>query len=156
MRVNRIILTILLILAIVLVIVMLLSKNGNSNYTKDRLIEVFNENYQDFVTIRDYIEGCEGTFYATKSGCFVTADGSNEQVKVEVPIQDELKNVLGKLRFDMIIEKREPSLEGDIVFSISTGREDQGIIYSNKAGVKYGAINEQIKENWYYYWIGGT
>ncbi|HEX2947945.1 MAG TPA: hypothetical protein VHT96_18555 [Clostridia bacterium] len=130
--------------------------------TKANIIKVFIENKESFESIRQYAEDTEGKLYIYNiSGTVVVSnkpdDGSLRAVDLEaLPIKQDVKNIIFKLKYAGINEESGPYLQGVIVFSRTSGQEEQGIFYTNDDQTVYGQEIEKISDGWYYYWIGNV
>lgn len=125
--------------------------------TQDEIINVYNNNIEEFTDIAYYAKELEGNIYInniSRDKYTVEINENHEVSNFKITdsiIEYEIKHMLFKLNFEAISE------EGNSVYFVKiTGLGfDRGIIYMKDGRAPDGSNNvtksKKIKDRWYYY-----
>lgn len=155
---KRLLIVVLCTIVIITTILILFGQSikfNSKNYiiSKEKLVEMFNNNYDKFEHIGKFAQQNKDVYFATSntgsdiSIKFYTGDG--KKVENDNSVYNDTAFILKQLRFKRI------SGDGEHVFFVlQSGGYEQGIIYlKNSVKPDYLRHIEAIKdEKWYYYW----
>ena len=82
-------------------------------------------------------------------------DGPYKEISIDdLSIKAEVSYITEELKYVGIYERTQPdSKEAPIEFMRTAGSDVHGIVYL-KDGTEWGMITEEIRDGWFYYWIG--
>lgn len=120
---------------------------------KDKIVQSFDENYEKFESVKQYVENTEGDFYLNYRNGELTITNNGEALNIDnIPIKEQLIYLIHKLKVANIDE-----YEGKTNFAIYSGALyfEQGVVTFAEGTVQdygsYGAYMEPIKDTWFYY-----
>ena len=128
----------------------------NVEITQGEIVQSFEENYEIFQTIANYIlNRSEGEFYLFKHPDGTVVDGDGNFLAIEaLEISVELDFILENLNYVSV-----RNVEDAIYFDTFTKASNGGIVYMGNSTAPEPHENNPyilIRDNWYYYEFYGT
>ncbi len=138
---------ILVVVSISLILIIWnLSNKKETKFTKEYIVNEFEENKHYFELVQEYI-------YTQPLGYYVSKKNYKETIKDEEVI-NAITYIFDELEYDDIFTLKEINYKQSFIIFLkyTPGPPEVGIVYTENK-MKYGLIMDKIIGNWHFHWL---